>query len=271
MREPAEQARHPGDVARIDAAAHEAPGDGLRIRGRGLQGQARRAIAQGNRAGALEQLVVGRVARAGVAFQLKQRPLLGLGPQALAAHERARGRQRVHAQQGEQDEAGDDAQRGPEHGQRAAPDRGRLHDPTPGALPPACPEDGREPRVEGAVMRRASAARWLIENKQNESLLLSTRRHQSRASRCDIRHGRLGANRGTVRGSPLRQGRRGAVGPATRPGDARARPMSALDTLNPRFGRDSSRPGTTVAASNGADGPVWATKQDRRSPRFTSQ
>ena len=53
--------------------------------------------------------------------------------------------------------------------------------------------------------------------------------------------------------------------------DTRARLMSAMDTLNHRFGRDSIRLGTTAAASNGAEVPVWATKQERRSPRFTTR
>ncbi len=59
-----------------------------------------------------------------------------------------------------------------------------------------------------------------------------------------------------------------AAAPST---DARARLMSAMDTLNNRFGRDSIRLGTTAAASNGADVPVWATKQERRSPRYTTR
>ncbi|MEO5686158.1 MAG: Y-family DNA polymerase [Burkholderiaceae bacterium] len=54
-------------------------------------------------------------------------------------------------------------------------------------------------------------------------------------------------------------------------GDARAKLMSALDALNNRFGRDSVRLGTTAVASNGAEVPVWATKQERRSPRFTTR
>lgn len=47
--------------------------------------------------------------------------------------------------------------------------------------------------------------------------------------------------------------------------------MSAMDALNHRFGRDSVRLGSTAAASSGAEIRVWATKQDRRSPRFTTR
>jgi DNA polymerase V len=47
--------------------------------------------------------------------------------------------------------------------------------------------------------------------------------------------------------------------------------MSAMDTLNNRFGRDSVRLGTTAVASNGAEVAVWATRQERRSPRYTTR
>jgi len=47
--------------------------------------------------------------------------------------------------------------------------------------------------------------------------------------------------------------------------------MSAMDTLNNRFGRDSVRLGSTAMGSNGAEVAVWATKQERRSARFTTR
>jgi DNA polymerase V len=47
--------------------------------------------------------------------------------------------------------------------------------------------------------------------------------------------------------------------------------MSALDALNNRFGRDSVRLGSTAMASNGTEVAVWATKQERRSPRYTTR
>jgi len=59
--------------------------------------------------------------------------------------------------------------------------------------------------------------------------------------------------------------------PASQATEARARLMAAMDGLNNRFGRDSLRLGATVAASQGAPVPVWATKQDRRTPRYTTR
>ena len=53
--------------------------------------------------------------------------------------------------------------------------------------------------------------------------------------------------------------------------DSRSRLMSAMDALNHRFGRDSVRLGTTAAASSGAELRAWATKQERRSPRYTTR
>jgi len=55
------------------------------------------------------------------------------------------------------------------------------------------------------------------------------------------------------------------------PVDPRARLMAAMDALNNRFGRDSVRLGTTAAATNGAEVAVWATRQERRSPRYTTR
>lgn len=51
----------------------------------------------------------------------------------------------------------------------------------------------------------------------------------------------------------------------------RAKLMMAMDALNHRFGRDSVRLGSTAVASSGADVRVWATKQERRSPRYTTR
>ena len=52
---------------------------------------------------------------------------------------------------------------------------------------------------------------------------------------------------------------------------ARTRLMSAMDALNHRFGRDSVRLGSQALASHGAEVRVWATKQERRSPRYTTR
>ena len=53
----------------------------------------------------------------------------------------------------------------------------------------------------------------------------------------------------------------------------RARPalMEALDALNMRFGRDSVRLGSSSLASNGAEVRSWSTKQERRTPRYTTR
>lgn len=47
--------------------------------------------------------------------------------------------------------------------------------------------------------------------------------------------------------------------------------MAALDVLNRRFGRDSVRIGSATLASHPADVRRWATRQERRSPRFTTR
>ncbi len=52
---------------------------------------------------------------------------------------------------------------------------------------------------------------------------------------------------------------------------ARAKLMTAMDALNHRFGRDSVRLGSTAAGSSTAEIRVWATKQERRPPRFTTR
>lgn len=57
-----------------------------------------------------------------------------------------------------------------------------------------------------------------------------------------------------------------AAAPVERNRDKR---MTAMDALNHRFGRDSVRLGSSALASNGAGLRVWATKQERRSPRYT--
>lgn len=59
--------------------------------------------------------------------------------------------------------------------------------------------------------------------------------------------------------------------PATPAPDPRARLMQAMDALNNRFGRDSVRIGSTTMASRNAEVAVWATKQERRSPRYTTR
>lgn len=52
-----------------------------------------------------------------------------------------------------------------------------------------------------------------------------------------------------------------------------ARPalMATVDALNLKFGRDSVRFGCTSAATHGAELRSWATRQERRSPRYTTR
>jgi DNA polymerase V len=47
--------------------------------------------------------------------------------------------------------------------------------------------------------------------------------------------------------------------------------MDAMDVLNRRFGRDSVRVGSATLASHDTDVRSWATRQERRSPRFTTR
>lgn len=54
------------------------------------------------------------------------------------------------------------------------------------------------------------------------------------------------------------------------PAAPRAKLMAAMDALNHRNGCDSVRLGSTAMATNGAENAVWATKRERRSPRYTT-
>lgn len=47
--------------------------------------------------------------------------------------------------------------------------------------------------------------------------------------------------------------------------------MEAMDVINRRFGRDAVRIGSTLVASHDQEVRRWATKQERRSPRFTTR
>lgn len=47
--------------------------------------------------------------------------------------------------------------------------------------------------------------------------------------------------------------------------------MDAMDVLNRRFGRDSVRVASATLASHDTDVRSWATRQERRSPRFTTR
>jgi DNA polymerase V len=56
-------------------------------------------------------------------------------------------------------------------------------------------------------------------------------------------------------------------------GKDKARPalMAAVDALNLRFGRDAVHLGNSSIASNGHEVRSWSTKQERRSPRYTTR
>ena len=47
--------------------------------------------------------------------------------------------------------------------------------------------------------------------------------------------------------------------------------MATMDSLNRRFGRDSVRVGSTTLASQDSDVRRWATRQERRSPTYTTR
>ena len=55
------------------------------------------------------------------------------------------------------------------------------------------------------------------------------------------------------------------------PGRDRAALMQAMDGLNRRYGRDSVRIGSASLVSNGDEVRTWSTKQERRSPRYTTR
>jgi DNA polymerase V len=65
------------------------------------------------------------------------------------------------------------------------------------------------------------------------------------------------------------------VGPRTHSKERdRAALMEAIDDLNRRFGRDSVQIGSASLAScmnRGGEERSWSTKQERRSPRFTTR
>ena len=47
--------------------------------------------------------------------------------------------------------------------------------------------------------------------------------------------------------------------------------MDAMDSLNRRFGRDAVQIASAALAGQGAEAPSWSTRQDRRSPRYTTR
>jgi len=94
--------------------------------------------------------------------------------------------------------------------------------------------------------------------------------------RAGFRYAKAGAVLSDLRPAGREQGELDLFSPAQTeaavPADAaRVKLMSAMDALNHRFGRDSVRLGSQALASNGAEVRVWATKQERRSPRYTTR
>ena len=93
--------------------------------------------------------------------------------------------------------------------------------------------------------------------------------------RAGFRYAKAGAILMNLQSSAIEQGELDLFSEAQAPSpasvDPRAKLMSALDALNNRFGRDSVRLSGIAMATNGADIAVWATKQERRSPRYTTR
>lgn len=59
--------------------------------------------------------------------------------------------------------------------------------------------------------------------------------------------------------------------PQTAGGKNREQLMATLDALNRKFGRDAVHMGSTSVASQGAEIKLWATKLERRTPRYTTR
>lgn len=96
--------------------------------------------------------------------------------------------------------------------------------------------------------------------------------------RAGFRYAKAGAVLSDLRPAGQRQGELDLfasapdeAGPRPDTDAARTRLMSAMDALNHRFGRDSVRLGSQALASHGAEVRVWATRQERRSPRYTTR
>jgi len=93
--------------------------------------------------------------------------------------------------------------------------------------------------------------------------------------RTGFRYAKAGAILTDLQSTEHEQGELDLFAPVDEPAapapDPRAKLMTAMDALNNRFGRDSVRLGSTAVATNGADVAVWAMKQERRSPRYTTR
>jgi DNA polymerase V len=92
------------------------------------------------------------------------------------------------------------------------------------------------------------------------------------AWRAGFNYAKAGVVLSDLRSSAVQQGELDLFSePQQRQGRDRARLMEAMDNLNRKYGRDSLRIGSQTIASSGASTRSWATKQERRTPRYTTR
>src|SRR5439155_25124907 len=106
--EPAEEHRQTADVVRVNASLDESLPDDADIRPRLLELEPGLLVAERYRDGGEIATVLALVARLGVAGEMMDGVLLGLRPQALAAHVGPHRRQDLHLHVGEHEQASDD-------------------------------------------------------------------------------------------------------------------------------------------------------------------
>ncbi len=97
-----------------------------------------------------------------------------------------------------------------------------------------------------------------------------------RSFRAGFNYAKAGAFLIDLQPVSVRQGELDLFGDAdgAKPGELsrdRSALMATMDELNRRFGRDSVRVGSTTLASQDSDVRRWATRQERRSPRYTTR
>jgi DNA polymerase V len=95
----------------------------------------------------------------------------------------------------------------------------------------------------------------------------------AREFRPGFNYAKAGVMLGDICGQDLPQGELALQepGPTAAPGRDRAGLMRAMDRLNRRYGRDSVHIGSATAASSTGELRSWATRQERRSPRYTTR
>jgi len=94
--------------------------------------------------------------------------------------------------------------------------------------------------------------------------------------RADTPYAKAGVMMGDICGKDLPQGELDFSAPLSTRSEFKAAPdraglMQTIDVLNRRFGRDAVHIGSTTAASRPRSLRSWATRQDRRSPRYTTR